>query len=69
MTLVADERGRQRDLLAGRLSELEIQNKNYQEMIMAYEHAQAHKQRSKRYSTSEKHYYMIYLLQVHVHFI
>lgn len=55
MTLVVEERGRQRDLFAGRLSELEIQNKNYQEMINAYEQAQTRKQRSKRYSTISKY--------------
>ena len=54
MSLVVDERGRQRDLFASKLSELETQNKNYQEMLTAYEQAFTRKQRSKRYSMARE---------------
>lgn len=50
LTLVVEERGRQRDLFATRLSELENQNRQYQELLTAHEQALTHMQRSKRYS-------------------
>lgn len=52
LSLVVEERGRQRDALASKLSELETQNKNFQDMLAAYEQqaSQSSKRRSKRYS-------------------